>query len=79
MRPKEISQEQQELYNKIGKRLRDLRNAKGVNYITFSKEIGIARNSYNQIELGRLNFQFSTLLLVLKYHNISVSDFFREL
>jgi transcriptional regulator with XRE-family HTH domain len=79
MRPKEIIPEHQELYNEIGKRLKDLRTAKQLNYIKLSKEIGIARNSYNLMELGKLNFQFSTLLLVLNYHEIPVSHFFRDI
>ena len=79
MRPKEIAPEHQELYNEIGKRLKNLRTPTKLTYINLSKKIGIAKNSYNQMELGKLNFQFSTLLLVLKYHNISVSEFFKDL
>ena len=79
MRPKEIAPEHQELYNEIGKRLKNLRTPTKLTYINLSKKIGIAKNSYNQMELGKLNFQFSTLLLVLKYHNISISEFFKDL
>jgi transcriptional regulator with XRE-family HTH domain len=79
MRSKEIIPEHQELYKKIGKKLKDLRTAKGMSYIKLAAEIGIARNSYNLLENGKINFQLSSLQLVLKYHNISLSDFFRDL
>ena len=78
MKPKEISQENHELLIEIGQRIRELRKNKGINYIDLAKEIGISRNSYNQLELGIRNFQFITLLEVLKYYEIGLADFFKD-
>lgn len=79
MKPKEIPLEHQELMDKIGKRLRELRKAKGLTYIEFAEQIGISRNGYNNLELGISNFQFITLVTVLKYHGIELVDFFKDL
>lgn len=79
MKPKEIEPEHQELMFEIGRRIRELRKKKKISYIDLSKEIGISRNSYNQLELGISNFQFVTLLVVLKYHNIGIEEFFNDL
>lgn len=79
MKPKEIPIEHQELMIEIGKRLRDLRKTKGMTYIEFAEQIGISRNGYNNLELGISNFQFITLVTVLKYHGIELVDFFKDL
>ena len=79
MKPKEIALEHQELFYTIGKRIRELRKSKGMGYIEFAEQIGISRNSYNQLELGLSNFQFSTLLAVLKYHGIGLTEFFKDI
>lgn len=79
MKPKEIPIEHQELMIEIGKRLRELRKIKGMTYIEFAEQIGISRNGYNNLELGISNFQFITLVTVLNYYGISVSDFFKDL
>lgn len=79
MKPKDIPLEHQELMVKIGKRLRDLRKTKGLTYIEFAEQIGISRNGYNNLELGISNFQFITLVTVLKYYEMSVSEFFKDL
>ena len=76
---KEIKPEHQKLIKKIGERVKELRVAKGFSYIQMAKEIGISRNSYNLVELGNSYFNFSTLLLILDYHKISVSEFFKDL
>ena len=79
MKPKEISPEHQELFFEIGKRIRELRKSKGISYIELANQIGISRNSYNQVELGISNFQFSTLLVILKYHKIGVKAFLKDI
>ena len=60
----------------IGERIKDLRKEKNISYEKMAEKIGISRNSYNAIELGKTNFQFLTLLRILKYHKISVFQFF---
>lgn len=79
MKPKEIPTEHQELMKEIGRRLKELRKTHGLSYIEFAEQIGISRNSYNQLELGISNFQFLTLLMVLNHHRIELSDFFKDL
>lgn len=79
MKPKEIAPEYQELFQSIGKRIRELRKSKGIGYIEMAEQIGISRNSYSQLELGISNFQFITLLAVLKYHEIGLTEFFKDL
>jgi DNA-binding XRE family transcriptional regulator len=74
---KEISQVHQALMTAIGNKIKELRNGK--RYIDMAKEIGISRNEYNLMELGKIYFKFSTLLKVLDYHKISFTDFMKSL
>ena len=74
-----ISTEHQELLLSLGQKLKQLRISQKKSYIEKAQEIGIPRNTYNKMELGKINFQFSTLLQVLQHYNISVSDFFKDL
>ncbi len=78
-KPKELSVEQQELLNEIGKRVKNLRIVKNMGYEDMAKATSVARNTYNLLELGKINFQFCTLEQILKYHNKSISDFFTDL
>jgi len=80
MKPAEIDPEYKELFDEIGVKIRELRNKKGISYSKMAEEeIGISRNGYNNIELGKSNFQFLTLLRILKYHNISFFQFVESL
>lgn len=79
MKPKEIAPEHQELFLEIGKQIRNLRKEKGISYIEMAEQIGISRNSYNQLELGIRNFEFITLLQVLKFYGIGLDEFFKNL
>lgn len=79
MKPVEIDPEYDELMKSIGNKLKELRHNKGISYIKMAGEIGISRNGYNSIELAKSNFQFSTLLRILSYHNISIFNFFESL
>ena len=76
---KDISSEHEQLLIRIGKKVRDLRTADKLSYMSMAEQIGISRNTYNLLEHGKLSFQFTTLLLVLEHHKISLSDFFREI
>jgi transcriptional regulator with XRE-family HTH domain len=78
-RPKEIAPEHQELMKAIGEKIKTLRTEKGKGYIEMAKAMGISRNNYNLMELGKIYFKFSTLLHILEYHKISASDFFKDL
>jgi len=74
---KEIAQEHQLLMTAIGLKIKELRNGKP--YIDMAEEIGISRNEYNLMELGKIYFKFSTLLKVLDFHNVSFIDFMNDL
>jgi transcriptional regulator with XRE-family HTH domain len=79
MKTKDIAPEHKELLKIIGERIKTLRTNKAISYEQMAKKIGISRNTYNMLEHGKIFFRFSTLLLVLKYHEITLSEFFREL
>lgn len=74
---KEIAPEHQALMTAIGNKIKELRNGK--RYIDMAEEIGISRNEYNLLELGKIYFKFSTLLKVLDFHKISFTDFMKDL
>lgn len=76
---KEIAPEHQEMMTKIGDKIKELRKAEKKTYMEMAKLVGISRNNYNLMELGKIYFKFSTLLQILDYHNISVSEFFKDI
>jgi transcriptional regulator with XRE-family HTH domain len=78
MKPKDIRPEHQELMKAIGERIKKLRTDKKISYIKISKEIGISRNGYNNIELGNVYFNFSTILLIAEYHGVSVTTLLKD-
>jgi len=74
-----IAPEHLQLMKEFGRRIKKLRNDKNKGYIEMSMMIGLSRNEYNLIERGQVYFKFSTLLRILDYHNISFSDFIKDL
>jgi transcriptional regulator with XRE-family HTH domain len=78
-RPKEIAPEHQQLMSDLGSRIKKLRLENGKGLIEMANEIGISRNEYSHMEQGKIYFKFSTLLLILDYHNLSFSDFIKDL
>lgn len=78
-RTENIPLEHQELLIKVGNRIKQLRKDRQMTYEAIAKEIGLNRTTYNLMEQGKLNFQFSTLMLIIEYHNLTVSEFFKDL
>jgi DNA-binding XRE family transcriptional regulator len=76
MKQKKVSDEQQRLLDIIGIEISNLRTGTGLSYVKMAKEIGMARNTYYLLEKGKINFQFSTLQLVMEYHEMSFTTFF---
>lgn len=76
MKPAGIDSTYSDMMLAIGEKIKDLRKEKNFSYEKMAEKIGISRNAYNAIELGKTNFQLLTLLRILKYHNISVFQFF---
>jgi transcriptional regulator with XRE-family HTH domain len=73
MKHREIKPEHQKLMQEIGRRIKKLRTDRELSYIEMAKAIGLSRNAYNAIELGNVYFNFSSLLLIAKYHTVSIS------
>lgn len=74
-----ISSEHKELLVRIGKTLQKLRAERGKTYVETAKEMGVPRNTLNRMELGQINFQLLTLVRVLNYYHLSISQFFDKL
>ena len=77
-KPTDLPEEHQELIKQIGAKLRSIRKDKNKSYEKIAEEIGLQRTTYNLLEQGKLNFQVSTLLQVLSYYQLSISDFFKD-
>jgi len=82
-KPDNISLEQKEMMVKLGEKLKELRLNQKKGYEPLAKEMGLPRNTYYNIEAGRVDFQFSSLYQILLYykrhHNITIEDIFRDL
>lgn len=74
-----IPSEQKKLLVQIGKKLQKLRADRGKTYVETAKEMGVPRNTLNRMELGQINFQLLTLVHVLNYYHLSISQFFDKL
>ena len=79
MKPDEITPEQRLVLEEIGKRLQELRKSKNIGSAEMANIIGVSRNGYSMIEHGKTFFKFSKLMLLLQFHQISYSDFFKNL
>ncbi|NDW10096.1 helix-turn-helix domain-containing protein [Dysgonomonas sp. 520] len=66
----------QELLTKIARKIKQLREEKGISQDTFyiDTDIHIAR-----IELGKVNITVSTLKDICDYFSINLSDFFKDI
>ena len=74
-----IPSEQKKLLVQIGKKLQKLRADRGKTYVETAKEMGVPRKTMNRMELGQINFQLLTLVRVLNYYHLSISQFFDKL
>ena len=78
MKSKEkLSEIQIDELNKVGDKLRKLRIAKGyTNYENFAFDNELNRANYGRYEKGA-NIRLSTLIVILKCHNLTLEEFFR--
>jgi transcriptional regulator with XRE-family HTH domain len=60
----------------VGRRLRQLREARGISQEDFSLESGLARSYYSGIERGRRNVACLNLVRIAKALNCEVGDLF---
>lgn len=77
--PKPVKSEHQEFMKKIGIKLLELRNNKNISLSELSREVGISRNAYSQMEKGTVYFSLSNLMTVLDYYDFSAQNFFKDL
>lgn len=77
-----MNNDEKEIEKEIGKiatKLKELRKSKGYrSYETFAFDNNLNRVQYWRIESGQ-NITMKTLITVLRIHNISLSDFFKDL
>jgi len=68
----------------IGERIREIRKDRtSINYKDFAEQLkkdgkNVSKNTLQRIETGNENYNLVSLLSLLKYFDIKVSDFFRE-
>jgi len=79
MKPDKMTPEQRLILVEIGKRLQELRKSKNIGSKEMADIIGVSRNGYSMMEHGKTFFKFSKLMLLLQYHQVSFSDFFKNL
>jgi len=77
--PKEIKAEHQEFIDKVGDRLKQIRESKEMSAARLAKDSKLSRNLYHQMEHGRVYFTISSLLRVLDALEVSAVDFFKDL
>lgn len=68
--------EEQEFLEQIGKRIAELRKAKGMTQVEFAEKLGIQRTALTRIETGGTNLTVLTLKLICKNLDINVNQFF---
>ena len=74
-----MTKEDEKLFRTIGKRIRELRIKAGYkSQEAFAYEASIPRAQYGRYEKG-VNITISSLKKVIKYHKISLADFFKDI
>jgi transcriptional regulator with XRE-family HTH domain len=74
-----LDKESEETILLIAEKIRTLRKEKGyTSYETFAFDYNINRVQYHRIEKGQ-NITLKTLINVLKIHNLTIQDFFKDL
>ena len=73
----DITESQQELLNKIGKRVKELREKKldGMSYEEFASKYGLNRTSQYRLESGQ-NFMMVNLMKFCEGVGVSLKEFF---
>lgn len=62
----------------IGKKVRDLRKARGLSQGHLGNILGISQSSLSEIELGKGSFTAEQFIHILKFFNVGVSQFDRS-
>lgn len=68
-----------DIRNKIGLRIKDLRQENGFTQEKFATKIGLNRSHLAEIENGNRNFGVETLDKIVKGFDVPYSDFFSRI
>jgi transcriptional regulator with XRE-family HTH domain len=72
-----VQPNQQSIQKEIGARIRELRTKKQLSQEGFADLCGINRSHMGEIERGETNISLSTLLVVTKKLDVSISSLFK--
>ncbi len=75
---REISDEHREFIQKVGIKLKGMRDEKKLGYEQLAFQSGLHSATYWKMEKGEANFQIRSLLLVLDFHHKPLKDFINE-
>ncbi|WP_066633127.1 helix-turn-helix domain-containing protein [Labilibacter marinus] len=71
--------DQKEKLQIIGERLKTMRKGIAkVGYIEFSEKVDLTRNTYNNMENGRFEYNIGNLIKVLAFYEITLEQFFKD-
>ncbi len=68
-----------DIREKFGRRVRELRRAKGLSQEAFADECGLDRTYISGIERGRRNVALRNIEVIARALGISISDLMRDL
>jgi transcriptional regulator with XRE-family HTH domain len=72
-------QAEKELQQKLGARIRQLRERRGWSQETFAHETGFARSFTSGLELGKKDLRLSTVVRLSRVFGVSISQLFKNL
>ena len=72
-------QQESEVRQKLGARIRRLREQRGWSQETFAHESGFARSFTSGLELGKKDIRLSTILKLSRIFGLSISQLFKNL
>jgi transcriptional regulator with XRE-family HTH domain len=72
-------QAEKELQQKLGARIRQLRERRGWSQETFAHETGFARSFTSGLELGKKDLRLSTIVKLSRVFGVSISQLFKNL
>lgn len=76
----ELPNDPLESQKKIGAKIRELRESKGIkNYEKFAIQNNFSRSHYWNIEQGEVNLTIKTLVRILNSLEVRMDEFFKEL
>jgi transcriptional regulator with XRE-family HTH domain len=71
-----LLEEQEETLKKIGIRIKQLRKEKGLSQESFAYQHGLDRTQVGRLERGESNFEWYTLVTILRALDITMQEFF---